>query len=524
MLTDLLRIHAGTTPHAIAVGHAEYQLTYEELLGRANSFARLLAQHDIGRGNRVALLLPKSIDALVAYVGVLLAGSVLVPIDPRLPPPRVCQVLDNCAPLAVVSNCATLDRLSQHGAAALRSLALVVTDSPCTLNGARGHDFQTSSLSFAPRQAVSDEDPAYVLYTSGTTGEPKGVVHSHRSAVCFVDWAMRAFDIRPGARLCNCAQWSFDLSILDLWAALSSGARVDLVPLELLWRPQEFVRRLRGWGTTHLYAVPSTIGLLESDGKLRDQPLPELAHVLYAGEPFSIARLRSVMQALPEAQFHNLFGPTETNVCTHYPLPGVPKPSEAQVSIGRACDHLNVELLDADANPVGTQTEGELCVSGASVMSEYFQRPIETRRAFFDAGRFDDGRARYRTGDFAVRDDSGLLWFRGRRDRMVKRRGYRIELGELEAAIGMNLAVAEAAAYAKVAGENTEICLAVALHADAHHSPIELKMLCGQVLPSYMLPDSIQIVDQLPRTPNGKVDLQRLADPSGVKAKITHSS
>ena len=323
---------------------------------------------------------------------------------------------------------------------------------------------------------------------------------------------MQTFSLGPDQRLANHAQLSFDLSILDIFGALSSGAAVDLIPPELLLRPKELVRKLNEWQISLLYAVPSAIALLETDGDLDKLPPQSLNRILYAGEPFSVPVLRKVMQALPQTRFYNLYGPTETNVCTYHPIASIPMDDTLQIPIGRACKHLTVELLDAQATAVPPGIEGEICVAGPSVMLGYFARPEATRTVLYEAANFPDGRVRYRTGDRALIDDTGHFWFHGRRDRMVKRRGYRIELGEIESALSQSPLVREAAAFVKTEAGEIQIGAAVVLYDGAEASALPLKLHCGRSLPPYMHPDSIKIIDQMPRTPNGKVDLKGLEE------------
>jgi acyl-coenzyme A synthetase/AMP-(fatty) acid ligase len=222
------------------------------------------------------------------------------------------------------------------------------------------------------------------------------------------------------------------------------------------------------------------------------------------------------MHCLPNTSVYNLFGPTETNVCLYHKVPAAPDESAHQVPIGKPCQHLTVELLDDGAHSLSPSIEGEICVAGPSVLSEYFRRPQETALAFYPAQQFADGRARYRTGDRASVDESGLYWFHGRHDRLVKRRGFRVELGEIEAAICTEPSVREAAAYVRRSEADTRIHVAVVLHATRVLSPLSLRAHCGKLLPAYMVPDVVELVSDLPRTPNGKVDLQRLSAPSAV--------
>ncbi len=512
MLTDAFVYRTQCQPQAAAVGCCGIRIDYRTLLGRASAMARLLDGCGISIGDRVAFVLDKNQDAIAALLGTLLVGAAYVPLDPRQPPERLGRTLGDCEAKVLVTTTQTLDRIHSVNAPLLRNYRAIVTGAACQLGNSIVHDFSNVADGYSPAAATKESDPAYVLYTSGSTGEPKGVVHSHRSAVRFVDWAMRTFRLDSEQRLANFAQLSFDLSILDVFGALCSGASVELVPPESILRPKELVRNLSDWGTTLLYAVPSAISLLESEGGLKTQPPSNLARVLYAGEPFAVPQLVKVKQALPSVHFFNLYGPTETNVCTHYALPNTLDVSSHQIPIGRPCDHLTVELLDERAAGTSEGEEGEICVAGPSVMDGYFKQPDATSRAFFAGSNFADGQARYRTGDRAKLDSNGQLWFLGRRDRMVKRRGYRIELGEIEAALGQNPQIRESAVFSAHTCHSIQIKAAVVLRHGHRASVLTLKAQCGRLLPPYMVPDTISILTDLPRTPNGKIDLLKLRD------------
>jgi amino acid adenylation domain-containing protein len=498
-------------PEAIAIRGDARSVRYVQLQALAHTVASALLLHGVGVGDRVALYLPKGITAIAQVLGVLYAGAAYVPLDPRTPCPRVAQIIESCAPRALIGHTPLIERLAAFDPHLLDAVEALFVDVPGPDRAiVLDPNATTTQRSDLPRPLPNG--PAYLLYTSGSTGTPKGVVVSHQAAQSFVDWARRAFALTHGDRLANFAPLSFDLSVFDVFCALASGASVDLVTPQLLLRPEQLVHQLSEWRTTTIYAVPSTITWLEREGKLADANLKNLRQVLYAGEPFAIAPLVAAMQAVPWARFYNLFGPTETNVCTYHPIEEIPSLSEKEVPIGTGCDHLTVELLDEAANPVPLGQEGELCVAGPSLMTEYFGEARATLDAFHPPESFVDGQKRYRTGDRAVADPLGQFWFRGRRDRLIKRRGYRIELGDIEAALLRHPSIQEAAAVAELDGTETRIRVFVALSVGGALTPLILRAHCGSLLPPYMVPDAIEVIEVLPRTLTGKVDMQLLQD------------
>jgi amino acid adenylation domain-containing protein len=509
MLLDEFDSWVSLQPEVAALHVTGRSVRYGELWAMARRIARTLANHGVQRGDRVVLHMPKNALAIASMLGILYAGAAYVPIDPRAPSLRVAQVLEACEPRAMIGHKPFVEQLEALGSPVFKDLAALFVDQRC-LDRAVVLDPESTTTPWLSEPQTQPDDPAYILYTSGSTGTPKGVVVSHVAAQRFVEWARRTFRLTPRDRLTSFAPLSFDLSVFDLFGALSSGASVDLITPELLLRPQELVEKLAEWRTTTIYGVPSTISLLEREGHLADATLPGLRQVLYAGEPFALAPLAAAMQAVPHARFYNLFGPTETNVCTYHPIGKIPNIDETQVPIGTGCDHLTVELLDDAARPVPMGEEGELCVAGSSVMTEYFRDPLASIAAFHPKSLFEDARRRYRTGDRALQDELGRFWFRGRRDRLIKRRGYRIELGDIEAALLRHPKLREVAAVAESDGSETRIRAFVALGAQGSLTPLILRAHCGSLLPPYMVPDTVEIVDELPRTLTGKLDLQLL--------------
>jgi amino acid adenylation domain-containing protein len=510
MLLDRFLFWANQSPMKTAVVSDSEALSYGVLLLYAQKIAIQLRSVGVAPNERVAFQLDKTPQAIVILLGILLCGAAYVPIDPRAPAERVTRILGDAQPHVVVLGKAQATKLKEQ-------VPNLLADVPnrfvieANIDDFQCLDFSLNQFTNSTPTCVTHDSAAYILYTSGSTGTPKGVEISHAAAESFVRWAIECFNVKTTDNLTSFAPLSFDLSIFDIFVALSTGACVSLVRPEQLLKPRELVRYLRELKITILYAVPTTIDLLVRDGGANQVELPTLQQVLYAGEPFPVPKLVEAMSALPNARFYNLFGPTETNVCTYYPFTQPPSINETDVPIGRTCEHLKIELCDESGISVPKGEPGELCVSGPAIMTGYFRDPDANQRVFFLRDSPDGTRIMYyRTGDFAKLDASGHFRFLGRRDRMVKRRGYRIELGEIEATLLRYPGIRDVAAYTTRENDETRVHALVVPEPGVVVSALSLRAHCGTTLAPYLVPDSVKITDKLPRTLTGKLDYQRL--------------
>jgi acyl-coenzyme A synthetase/AMP-(fatty) acid ligase len=345
---------------------------------------------------------------------------------------------------------------------------------------------------------------------------------THRNATSFVDWCARTLQPTREDRFSSHAPFHFDLSILDLYVPLTHGASVLLLDERTAKDPLATVDVLRRRGLTVWYSTPSVLTMLLQYGRLDAGALASLRLLLFAGEVFPIKHLAALRALAPAStRFLNLYGPTETNVCTWYELDGpVPADRVDPYPIGRPCDHAALRVVDADGREVSGRSEGELLVAGDGVMKGYWGMPEATARAFVLAG----GQSWYRTGDIVGRDAAGELTFVGRRDRMVKRRGYRVELGEIEAALARHPWVQEAAAVVESDDEGVRVIAHVAGGATPRPTIIALKTFCAGHLPAYMVPDRFVLHHSLPRTSTDKIDYVGLKAPAGTAAVAEHRS
>jgi amino acid adenylation domain-containing protein len=352
-----------------------------------------------------------------------------------------------------------------------------------------------------------DQDPAYILYTSGSTGRPKGVTLSHRNGLAFIGWAAAFIGARPDDRFSSHAPLHFDLSIFDLFVAAQAGAPVVLVPPQASIFPIELTRFIREQAITVWYSVPSVLSALALRGGLDAHPVPSLRVVVFAGEVFPTKYLRRLMELMPGRRFLNLYGPTETNVCTYFEVEHLPG-GEAPIPIGRPIANTETFVMADDGQEASTGEVGELLVRGATVMRGYWGDPDRTARSLVrdPRGRSDD--LVYRTGDL-VRRRGDQYEFLGRRDAQVKSRGYRIELGEIETALYGHPRVVECAVTA-VPDDLVTNTLRADVVTDGDVDEHELIAFCSERIPHYMIPDAIHFHGSLPRTSTGKVDRRGL--------------
>ncbi|MEV6927307.1 amino acid adenylation domain-containing protein [Dactylosporangium sp. NPDC051485] len=486
-------VEAATRRHpasvAVLAGGASW--TYEQLNARANQIAHGLRDRGVRRGDRVGVLAAKSPETIAALHGVLKSGAAYVALDANAPAERLRRIAADAGLAAVLTDSLGATGLGVPEMSVDRGLSGFPTDDPGI--------------------ALIDSDLAYVLYTSGSTGAPKGVMLTHRNATAFVQWAAGEFGLTARDRLSSHAPLHFDLSILDIFGSACAAASVVVIPAKAAAFPVRLADLIDRHGITVWYSVPSVLAGIATRAALRPGALPTLRTVLFAGEVFPVGQLRTLMALLPHARFANLYGPTETNVCTWHEVAEPPADGCRRIPIGRAIDNTEVWAVGADGRRAGPGETGELYVRGATVMRGYWNDPGLTAERLVRQGTgLMPDEVAYRTGDLVEVAADGGFTFVGRRDNQIKRRGYRIELGDIEAALAAVPSVAESAVVAVPdATGGVEIEAYAVL--DAGGEPAGLLPALREMLPAYMLPDRLRTVDHLPRTSTGKVDRQALA-------------
>ncbi|MBI2024688.1 MAG: amino acid adenylation domain-containing protein [Candidatus Harrisonbacteria bacterium] len=504
LIQDYFSISAKNDPGKLAVDVGEDALSEKEkevfnksfgwIDNFSNQFARYLKEKSVKRGDRVAFIFKKQnlSYSIASILAILKCDAIYVPIHYKLPPKRIIKILsDSDAKFLICSSLFAKD-LKKH--AVLSNFPFFEIDKEKINIEKRG----AGALSYAN----NSDDAAYIMYTSGSTGNPKGVVITHGNIINATEWAVEEFGITSEDRMSQHPPLNFDLSTFDLYCAFKSGASLHPVPEDASIFPGELVRFIENNKLTIWNSVPSVMVQMAVAGLVKPDRMPTLKKIFFNGEGFPTKFLAEWMKIYPDKEFVNMYGPTETTVqCTFYRVHEPPKDLTRLVPIGKACH--NVEVFDVD---------GELYVGGLGVGRGYWNDPQRTSELFINY----PGRGRvYKTGDLVRLLPDGNYEFIGRRDNQVKIHGNRIELGDIESAINSLPYIREAGVIAVTASEIEDKKVIAFVSVNEDKKPESLKSDLKKLLPLYMIPQQIEIRDSLPKTGNGKIDRVKLKNEYG---------
>lgn len=513
LLTQSISHHAQHNPDRIAVRFSGQSMTYGELDQRSSQLAHVLLQNGLSRGDRVGIHMNKGLESAVAMYGIMKAGGAYVPLDPFAPVSRIGFVIQDCGIRHVIAKSNKLANLEQ----------ILATDTPLAyVIGVDQQDNRAATwipwdqVYQAPHQLpelnLTEQDLAYILYTSGSTGTPKGIMHTHRSGLSFAEWATETYDLRSEDKVSNHAPLHFDLSTFDFFATAIAGATTVIIPEAFTKFPANLSRLIESEKISVWYSVPFALIQLMQRGDLQEHDTSSLRWILFAGEVFPTKHLRQLMSILPDIRFSNLYGPTETNVCTYYHVAEIPEDTDETIPIGKPCTNIEDLVVDSDDQPVPPGEVGELLIRGGVVMKGYWGQPEKTRAGFYRRPAFDQFEDLfYRTGDLVQLDSDGNYRYLGRKDRQIKTRGYRVELDEIEVALLAHDSVHEAAAFPVPDGQGSNLIeAAIVLKENRWVEESEIVEHLGNRLPPYAVPVKIDFLTEFPRTSTGKINRREL--------------
>lgn len=474
-------------PHAVALTEGDLEWTYDDLRSRAEAVAKSMASRGISRGNVVGMHLPRCADAVAVMLAIMGSGCVYLPLDPSYPPTRLRYMLDQAAAAAVISSASNEDLYGSHR---------IWLPSPSRMTGdcagASGEQSNQPDI----RQPFGPKDCAYILFTSGSTGEPKGVMVTHENITLMNTWSAKALGITSLDASATTCSLSFDPSFHEVLLPLSVGGTVHVIPHALtlgeIGRPVSFVA-----------TTPTVANALLQAGRL-----PPLKSLMLGGETLAPDTAARILASGLVGSLLNCYGPTECTVCVTVAKVTAPVPEV--IPIGRQVPGTEVLILDEAGLPVPDGDTGEICVFGGQVTPGYVNDPARTAERFPVRADGKSQRRYYRTGDLGYRTLDGTVYFVGRNDRQVKLNGHRIELGEIDAALRSHPRISDAATITR--DDSRMISYVVPAGAADDVSAAELKQYLSSALPRFMLPTGIVIVPELPRTVGGKLDSLALSE------------
>lgn len=485
-------------PDKVALWFDDRRITFTELKTHAERCATELAARGIGRGDVVALQLPKRVETYALFLACLKLNAPYAFLDPKNPRERTDRILERIRPRLTFSTATSGNDAARH-----------VTLSSAESGAAWLDGLPKANPAIDAAAATTGDEPAYIMFTSGSTGEPKGAVIAHKGILGLMTWARNQIRIGMDERVTNINPLHFDNSVFDLYCGLLNGA--TLVPIETaeLASPVSWTKTVRNSEATVMFAVPTLFLILDQLNLLTPASLPSVRTFLFGGEGYPIGRLREFHGRFRnQARLVNVYGPTETScICSSIEIDDIAlqAPDSQFPPLGAMNENFLHAILDSEFKPVSPGEVGELWIGGPGVGLGYYGNREETAARFRPDPRANASRSTfYRSGDLVRQDERGWLWFQGRVDNQVKIRGHRIELEEIDLAVQSVPGVRRAVAVAVAAPGGEE--LNVAFMANHAIDPEQIHLHCEARLPAYMQPARVFQFDELPLNANGKVD------------------
>ncbi|MBK8876094.1 MAG: amino acid adenylation domain-containing protein [Bacteroidetes bacterium] len=501
-LAQLFEEQCELTPHAIAVIHQDDQLSYSSLNARSNQIANWLISNGVQFNQQIGLCAERSIDLVTGVLGILKAGCAYVPFDPTYPSDRIAYMVAESGINLVLSQ-KQFDNVFSGVDASVKFL------------DTEWNDFAASGTN-NPKIKTTPDDLAYVLFTSGSTGMPKGVGMVHKALMNLIAWQKTILHLDKPTRTLQFSPISFDVSFQELFTTWTTGGALVLINDEMRLNAIKLLEFIQEYKIERLFLPFIALQHLAEVAVNSNIYPASLTDVITAGEQLQITRaINSFFSKLPGCRLHNHYGPTETHVVTTYTLVGTPDSWPALPPIGVPIANTKIYILDEKLMPVAIGEQGELYVSGFALARGYINRPELTAERFLANPFENSGFSRiYKTGDLGRYLSDGSIEYLGRADNQVKVRGYRIELGEVEIAISKNNAVAQVAVTVREDEPGDKRLVAYIVPSENSKLTVaDIRKTISGNLPEYMMPSSFVFLNTLPKTPSGKIDRKSLPKP-----------
>lgn len=504
-------------PDKLFLKFGDEKITYREFDLFTNRLANFLLSKGVKRNDRICFFMNRSIDAFKALFGVLKADGIYVAVNPGTPGERLRFIINDCGCKTIIVNKEYFQLLNKVLDGETEGLTIIVLAGYSDMTNVKKdkifflNDINASSENQREYENI-DIDLAYILYTSGSTGEPKGVMVSHRNIMDYTEWAVDFFKIKSDDRIANTSGLYFDLSVFDIYGSVKSGASVHIIPDGFLKFPKKIVDLLDEDGITVWNSVPSLLTYISKMGVLKSGALSSLEKIVFCGEVMPTQTMIDWMNVYPDKLYVNLYGPAETTCeSMYYVINEKPADPHVPIPIGKACQNTEVFALKEDMTPVLPGEEGELHIRGSSNTMGYWNNKKKSAASFIESpiNVFFNEKI-YATGDIVKLREDGNYDFVGRKDFQIKFMGYRVELGEIEAALSAFDYIIECGVVA-IDDESVEGKKIVAfVSTGSSVKEEEVKKDIGKKVPPYMVPKEVIIVNNIPKNLHGKIDRIKL--------------
>jgi amino acid adenylation domain-containing protein len=517
LVHDYLTRSSQLVPDQVAVTDGSVSLTFSELAVETDRLAHLLRSLGVSRGDRVAYFLKRSPACITSTAGILKTGAAYIPLDQKTPDERWQKIIVDAGPSVIICDATTLKKTLDQISSLRNPPPVISVDPPKDGETYEGRVFFLEEADADPEAPTVSEgdldDVAYVLYTSGSTGAPKGVMVTHGNIRDYIDWAVSYFDITAQDRILCTAPFYFDMSTFDIFCSLATGATLSLATGSKLLFPETLARFVEQEECTIWKGVSSLLMYMCRAGVIKPGRMPSLHTVIFAGEPLDAQYLSQWMTTYPDITFYNGYGPTEaTGVSLCYRVERAPEPGE-RIPIGTPCKNAQIVVLDEDGLPIEAGEIGELCISGPGISQGYLNDPAKTEAAFTPPPPgCDIGEIIYHTGDLVRQNPAGDYVFISRKDHQVKWMGYRIELAEIELNLLAHTLVKDAVVLLTGIENDSLTELVAFFEATEEIAPATLTAFMTKRVPPYMIPKRFIQMDSLPRNDRGKIDRSGVLD------------
>jgi amino acid adenylation domain-containing protein len=506
-LTDIIKKSVSLYPDNEAFKCENISISFKELDVKTSQLAECLKKSGVKKGDRIGIYLNRCIETAIAIYGILKAGAAYVPLDFTAPHSRTSFLIDNCGIVFIVTSDSQKRKIKSlvDINSSLKGIMGLSLDLP--IKTTSWDSIFSISLEKYEVIKINENNIAYIMFTSGSTGAPKGIMHTHRSGLNYAKLSANLYQVNFKDRVANHAPINFDISTFGYFTAPLAGASTVIITDAYTKFPVSLANLMEKEKLTIWYSVPLALVQILLSGALDRINLNNLRWVLFGGEVFGLKYLKELMQKWPNATFSNVYGPAEVNQCTYYNFNSLSS-LESQIPIGKVWSQTDYKILDSYDNEVPKGTQGVLVIKTVTMMKGYWNNKELTEKSFYI--EHDDENKDliyYRTGDVVFENEDDDLIFVGRNDRQAKIRGFRIDLDEIETVLLEHPAVKEASVLINDLENNEkELYAAILLFEDIASSINELKSFCKKELPVYSVPERIRIFENLPKTSSGKID------------------